>query len=51
MIPTIIAIVGFTVIGICLYVLKRTGGAAWRRKMRDVIVKDTKRFGSDETIG
>ena len=51
MIPTIVAIVGFTAIGICLYVLKKTGGAAWSRTMRDEVVKDTKRFGSDETIG
>ena len=51
MIPVIVAIFGFSVIGICLYVLKKTGFAAWRRKMRDAIAKDAKRFGSDETIG
>jgi len=51
MIPTIVAIAGFSAIGICLYVFKRTGGAAWRRTMRDEVEKDTKRFSSDETIG
>jgi hypothetical protein len=51
MIPIVVLIVALPVIGLCLYVLKRTGFAAWRRKMKDEVAKDTKRFSSDETIG
>lgn len=51
MIPYIVAIFGFSAIGICLYVLKKTGGAAWKRKMRDTLAKDAKRFNTDDTIG
>ena len=51
MIPFFVFLFGLTVIVICLLVLKKTGGAAWKRKMSEAIEEDKETFKSDDKIG
>lgn len=54
MIPFLISLLGICVTGICLYVLIKSGGAWYRRKFGEAIVKDVKdarSYDSKDSIG
>ena len=51
MTPFIVLLAGLAVIGICAWVLSKSGRAVIRRKIREAAAKDAQTFGKDDTIG
>ena len=51
MTPFFIMLVGIAAIILSVIVLKKTGGALFRRRMREAAEADKKRFDSDDTVG
>ena len=51
MIPLFFTLLGLTIIVLALYVLKKTGGMWYRRKVREAISEDEKRFSSKDKVG
>ncbi len=51
MIPFWVTVAGITVIILSVIVLKKTGGALLRRRLREAAEADRKRFESDDTVG
>lgn len=51
MTPFIVLIAGLVVIAACVLVLKKTGGALFRRRLREAVEADKKRFDPDDTVG
>ena len=48
MIPVFVSIAGFLILILCIYALKVTGVALYRRRMREAIEADEKTFAPKE---
>jgi hypothetical protein len=51
MTPILFSLAGLAVIILCVIILKKTGGALFRRRLREAAEADKKRFESDDTVG
>ncbi len=49
--PIVFSLIGLFIIILCVVVLKKTGGALFRRRMREAVAKDKERCDSDNTVG
>lgn len=50
MTPLLVLLAGLVVIGLCAWVLSKSGRAVIRRKVREAAEKDARTFGKQDTI-